>query len=350
MSEEKLVRKILRSLPKIFAMKVTAIDEAQDISKMKVDELIGSIQTFEMSISDIVEKKNKSIAFKARRNVKNTPSNNDKSYDSSKRSKPEENSNEGKGIQCHRCEGYGHIRAECPTYLKEKMKGLSVTWSKGDSESESEEETAKHIIALTSVCVSDDDSSEDELTFDELAASYKELCVRSAEVCKQVEKQKILIKELKTEKKEHLVTIDSLNGEISMLNSKLDQILFGYPNNTHQDKLKQGTPLKNQQWVANSVALIAHTSLKVSAKEDWYLDSGCSKYMSVMKNLLVDIKPHFTKYVTLGNGVKREIIGVGKLKGLGVLTLNNVFLVKGLTANLISISQLCDQGFNIRFT
>src|ERR1044072_2015896 len=51
-SEEKLVRKILRSLPKKFSMKVTAIEEAQDINNMKVDELIGSLQTFEMAIND----------------------------------------------------------------------------------------------------------------------------------------------------------------------------------------------------------------------------------------------------------------------------------------------------------
>ncbi|MCI44710.1 gag-pol polyprotein, partial [Trifolium medium] len=42
MSEEKLVRKILRSLPKRFNMKITAIEESQDLSTMKVDELIGS--------------------------------------------------------------------------------------------------------------------------------------------------------------------------------------------------------------------------------------------------------------------------------------------------------------------
>ena len=63
MAEEKLVRKILRSLPKRFAMKVTAIEEAQDISKLKVDELIGSLQTFEMGITDNGDKKNKSIAL-----------------------------------------------------------------------------------------------------------------------------------------------------------------------------------------------------------------------------------------------------------------------------------------------
>ncbi|KAK2396297.1 gag-protease polyprotein [Trifolium repens] len=47
--EEKLARKILRSLPKRFSMKVTAIEESQDLSTMKVDELIGSLQTFEMT-------------------------------------------------------------------------------------------------------------------------------------------------------------------------------------------------------------------------------------------------------------------------------------------------------------
>ena len=34
-SDEKLVRKVLRSLPKKFDMKVTAIEEAHDISSMK---------------------------------------------------------------------------------------------------------------------------------------------------------------------------------------------------------------------------------------------------------------------------------------------------------------------------
>jgi len=39
LSDENLVRKLLRSLPKRFDMKVTTIEEAQDISNMQVDEL-----------------------------------------------------------------------------------------------------------------------------------------------------------------------------------------------------------------------------------------------------------------------------------------------------------------------
>src|SRR3954463_7367962 len=98
------------------------------------------------------------------------------------------------------------------------------------------------------------------------------------------------------------------------------------------------------------MALIAHTSLRVSAKEDWYFDSGCSRHMTGLKNLLVDIKSHSTSYVTFGDGAKGEIKGVGKLDCSGVPNLEDVLLVKDLNANLISISQLCDQGYQVNFT
>lgn len=62
-SEEKLARKILRSLPNKFDMKVTAIEKAQDLNNIKVDERICSLQTFEVALNDRSEKKNKSINF-----------------------------------------------------------------------------------------------------------------------------------------------------------------------------------------------------------------------------------------------------------------------------------------------
>ena len=51
MSKAKLVRNILIFLPKRFNIKVTSIEEAQDINNMKVDEHMGSLQTFELAIS-----------------------------------------------------------------------------------------------------------------------------------------------------------------------------------------------------------------------------------------------------------------------------------------------------------
>ena len=65
-SDEKLVRKTLRSLPKRFAYKVTAIEEAKDVRKMKLEELIGSLRTFEMNLEEEKgDKKSEGIAFQA---------------------------------------------------------------------------------------------------------------------------------------------------------------------------------------------------------------------------------------------------------------------------------------------
>ena len=72
--------------------------------------------------------------------------------------------------------------------------------------------------------------------------------------------------------------------------------------------------------------------------------------MTGNKNLLTGLHPHATSYVTFGDGAKGEIKEISKLNFPGVPNLDNVLLVKGLTANLISISQLCDQGLTVNFT
>lgn len=57
-STKKLSKKILRSLPERFDMKVIVIEEARDLSSIKVDELISSLRTFEMFINERSENKN----------------------------------------------------------------------------------------------------------------------------------------------------------------------------------------------------------------------------------------------------------------------------------------------------
>ena len=60
--DTKIVRKILRSLPESFCAKVTAIEESKDLDDIKVQELIGSLQTYELSLPS--QRKSKSLAFK----------------------------------------------------------------------------------------------------------------------------------------------------------------------------------------------------------------------------------------------------------------------------------------------
>nr|KJB20845.1 hypothetical protein B456_003G168400 [Gossypium raimondii] len=65
-SNTKLVRKMLRYLPKRFSIKVTFITEAKDLKSLAIDELIGSLQTFEINLEDVKRNKIKgerSITF-----------------------------------------------------------------------------------------------------------------------------------------------------------------------------------------------------------------------------------------------------------------------------------------------
>ncbi|PNX69843.1 gag-pol polyprotein, partial [Trifolium pratense] len=72
--------------------------------------------------------------------------------------------------------------------------------------------------------------------------------------------------------------------------------------------------------------------------------------MTGVEKYLMDIKSYATSFVTFGDGAKGEIKGIGRLINYGLPKLEDVLLVKGLTANLISISQLCDQGMQVNFT
>ena len=62
MEDSKIVRKILWSLLESFRAKVTAIEESKDLDDIKVQELIGSLQTYELSLP--TQRKRKSLALK----------------------------------------------------------------------------------------------------------------------------------------------------------------------------------------------------------------------------------------------------------------------------------------------
>ncbi|XP_075521583.1 uncharacterized protein LOC142554792 [Primulina tabacum] len=50
MSNERLVSKVLRSLPERFNIKICAIDESKDTSTLNLEDLISSLRTFEMNL------------------------------------------------------------------------------------------------------------------------------------------------------------------------------------------------------------------------------------------------------------------------------------------------------------
>ena len=63
----KIVRKVLRSLPKRFHAKIMAIEESKDIDKIPLTELIRNLQTYELGLTRIGKSgKGKSMALKAK--------------------------------------------------------------------------------------------------------------------------------------------------------------------------------------------------------------------------------------------------------------------------------------------
>ena len=60
--DSKVVRKILRTLSDNFYAKVTIIEESKDLDEIKVQELIGSLQTHEISLPN--QRKRKSLTLK----------------------------------------------------------------------------------------------------------------------------------------------------------------------------------------------------------------------------------------------------------------------------------------------
>ena len=62
MEDSKIVRKTIWSLSKSIRAKVTAIEESKGLDDIKVQELIGSLQTYELSLPN--QRKSKSFALK----------------------------------------------------------------------------------------------------------------------------------------------------------------------------------------------------------------------------------------------------------------------------------------------
>ena len=62
MEDSKVVRKILHSLSENFYAKVTTIEESKDLDEIKVQELIGSLQTYELLLPN--QRNSKSLALK----------------------------------------------------------------------------------------------------------------------------------------------------------------------------------------------------------------------------------------------------------------------------------------------
>ncbi|KAA0041515.1 gag-pol polyprotein [Cucumis melo var. makuwa] len=90
---------------------------------------------------------------------------------------------------------------------------------------------------------------------------------------------------------------------------------------------------------------VALTSVKGLNSSDWYFDSRCSRHMTGNADFFSDLSECKARSIVFGDGEKEKIIGKGTTNRSGLPFLLDVRLVQGLVANLISITQLYDQGY-----
>ncbi|XP_056855389.1 uncharacterized protein LOC108838558, partial [Raphanus sativus] len=95
---------------------------------------------------------------------------------------------------------------------------------------------------------------------------------------------------------------------------------------------------------------MARVASDPESEEPWYFDSGCSRHMTGNIEYLDKVSKVKGGKVTFGDGGCGVIQGKGTTCNSEVPKLVNVYFVKGLKANLISVSQLCDDGLTVCFS
>jgi hypothetical protein len=80
------------------------------------------------------------------------------------------------------------------------------------------------------------------------------------------------------------------------------------------------------------------------------IDSGCSRHMTGDKGWFSSLVPVVTRrYITFGDNGHGHVLSKGEIKVSDKITLRHVSLVQSLGYNLLSVSQLLDDGFEVLF-
>ncbi|XP_071725076.1 uncharacterized protein [Rutidosis leptorrhynchoides] len=263
--ESKLVRKMLISLPEKFSSKLDAISESNDLETLQLDDLIGKLRTHEMTLAmrNRDKSKSKSVAFKIgvediststgeqlsfheqlallmeimgkmykkfnkakyndysaanpQKNCRNSQEKNESGGGGQRFKKGE--SSEGRTrfkIQCHECQGFGHIVGKCANTLEKQKKSFISTWSDEET-SEGQSETS-------------DSGSEIEFpAYNALAARVSVPTGSTSTAGKMVESLKINhilsdeVKQLTVEREVFDKVIEKYKTEIAQLKSELSK-------------------------------------------------------------------------------------------------------------------------------
>ncbi|GLT28089.1 hypothetical protein SLA2020_030450 [Shorea laevis] len=307
---QEVVRKVLRSLPKSWEAKKTAIEESKDPNTLKVEDLIGKLMTYDIEVQvdggvEVVEKKKKDVAFKVsnQKEKSEDDASDGENFSSlisrevrrfmkknikSKLVKRDEGESTKKSVKCYECNKIGHYRNECPKLKKGEKKGkksmkkksFAATWS--DDETSSTESESSLEKGVANLCfMAQKDSNNDE----EVNSNFSSLINESSfeysydDLCKVLDCSMNDIKRRGNENLALTKTISLLKNEIESLskqnevlvkeNASLNGEIASLKNEEVNDALKrENEDLKKENEVLNKENEVLKKEDEALQKED----------------------------------------------------------------------------------
>jgi hypothetical protein len=219
---------------------VTTIEESKDLEEKKIEKLVGSLQTYELSLPPV--KKVKTIALKASKKKAKVSSEEDskneedavamlakifeklmkndkfkkKFFERAKKAPRESKTKEAekkdrKGPRCFECSGFGHIQA----YYGNLKQGTGKAYNATLSDESEEEETPAQDQFLAFVAPHEDDedsyySEHSDEDGEELKEAYKIIYVE--------------FEKLRETRKQHIHELNSLQTDKSLFQLKIQDL------------------------------------------------------------------------------------------------------------------------------
>jgi hypothetical protein len=82
------------------------------------------------------------------------------------------------------------------------------------------------------------------------------------------------------------------------------------------------------------------------------LDSGCTNHMMWERRMFTSFEKNECESdsITFGDNSQGQVLGFDKIVSTTKYSISKVLLVESLDYNLLSVSQLCERGYNCLFT
>ncbi|KAL3627417.1 hypothetical protein CASFOL_028780 [Castilleja foliolosa] len=273
-TNERLVAKLLRSITRKFDIKITAIEEARDTANLPYDELVGSLNTYEM---EHIRNRERNTAYTSNEkfevdsddeemsldvlNLNNTHLNDEelsfitnrfrnyikkKNNTGGNRNKPDISRSTDRSvpkpqntdsplrpskplseIQCHECKGWGHYKNECANILRKK----SLIAREFDENSEEEEEDELKALAAHSVW-------DDDLCAANTAGNTICWNTQEEEKFDKYEQMQIKYEAIFTNWEKSIFKIKEINEDMEKLKRKIDKqkSIITQPERSHTRK------------------------------------------------------------------------------------------------------------------